>query len=46
MEKLKNDELKNIEGGGTTFWLILGGIGLLILGIFDGYQNPNKCNNG
>ncbi len=46
MENLKKSQLANIKGGGYTFWLILGGIGLLILGIFDGYQNPNKCNNG
>ena len=38
MENLKKSQLANIKGGGYTFWLILG--------IFDGYQNPNKCNNG
>ena len=34
--KLNNNELENIKGG----------IGILILGIFDGYRNPLKCNNG
>ena len=46
LKKLNNYELKNIKGGGATFWMVLGGIGLLILGIFDGYRNPLKCNNG
>ncbi len=44
--KLNNNELENIKGGGATFWMVLGGIGILILGIFDGYRNPLKCNNG
>lgn len=44
--KLQNNELENIKGGGATLWAVLGGIGLLVLGILDGYFNPLKCNNG
>lgn len=48
MNKLTNNELKTINGGAvsTGFWIILGGVGLLLLGILDGYRNPLKCNNG
>lgn len=44
--KLSNNELEKIQGGGSTLWMILGGIAILVLGIFDGYRNPLKCNNG
>ena len=46
LKELNNTELENINGGGATLWLVLGGIGILIVGILDGYRNPTKCNNG
>ncbi len=45
MEKLSNNELKTINGGSNTLWYILGGLGLLIVGIIDGFKNPIKCHN-
>lgn len=44
MNVIKNEELKNINGGAKLLWYILGGIGVLLIGIIDGYRNPQKCN--
>lgn len=45
MSKLNNNELKEINGGAVSsaIWAILGGIGILVVGIIDGYFNPIKC---
>lgn len=44
MEKLQNVELMNVYGGAKLLWGIIGGLGILIVGIIDGFINPNKCN--
>lgn len=45
MNKLNNDELKKINGGGISFGSILGiGAGLtFIIGLIDGYVRPLAC---
>ncbi len=46
--KLQNDELDDIKGGGISLrYAILAGLaGLitLLIGVVDGYMNPQKCN--
>ncbi len=46
--KLKETEMINIRGGAfglkTAFFVGIGGLITLIVGIIDGYMNPNKCN--
>ena len=34
---LGNQELSEIQGGGTTFWLALGGVAVFLLGVFCGF---------
>lgn len=34
---LNNQELNEIKGGGTTFWLALGGVAVFLLGVFCGF---------
>ena len=34
---LSNQELSEIQGGGTTFWLALGGAAVFLLGDFCGF---------
>ncbi len=44
---LTDNELLNIEGGAvswTTIGVVLGGIVTLLVGVFDGYFRPLKCN--
>ncbi len=43
MESLNERELLNIQGGGRLFWYVIGGAALLIVGIVDGFLNPQKC---
>ena len=44
MNKLKNNELKNIKGG-FGFWAVTGIIAgcTFICGVIDGIVNPIKC---
>ncbi len=46
--KLNDLELQNIKGGAISFKTALlvgiGGFLTLLVGIIDGYMNPNKCN--
>ncbi len=45
--KLTANELTCIEGGGGLRYIILAGLaGLitLLVGVMDGYMNPQKCN--
>ena len=49
MQKITNEELINITGGGKKgVWgvvgAVLGIIGTLIAGIIDGYLRPLPCN--
>ena len=45
MDIIKNNELKNISGGGVS-WAIISGIisgGIFLIGVIDGYLRPYKC---
>ena len=47
MNKLNNDTLKKVKGGGVN-WSLVAGIGAaasFLIGIIDGLINPKKCNN-
>ena len=47
MKKIEEKELSQIEGGGFN-WAICAGIvaGItIIIGVIDGFVNPQKCNN-
>lgn len=45
MERIEEDELKNINGG-ISGWAIAGIVagGVLLAGIIDGIARPLKCN--
>ena len=46
MIQVKEEELRNIEGGGIN-WGILAGVGAAVsffIGFFDGWTNPKRCN--
>lgn len=43
MEKLKPNELKNIEGGGLGIGLLITAGVVFIIGIIDGYMRPLAC---
>lgn len=47
MKTLNEKELNNISGGIslTGKFLIFGGILSFLIGIFDGFTRPLKCNN-
>lgn len=47
MNKINNEQLKNVKGGGVN-WSLMAGIGALtsfLVGVIDGLINPKKCNN-
>ena len=47
MKTLDTQKMLAIEGGALN-WGLLGGLAAIITflaGLFDGYTNPNKCNN-
>ena len=47
MNKLNNDEMLNVVGGGIAKNLIYGIIGgtlVFLIGFFDGIINPSRCN--
>ena len=47
MKTLDTQKMQAIEGGALNLGL-LGGLAAIITflaGLFDGYTNPNKCNN-
>lgn len=46
MKKIKNNELKNIYGGGFNFGIaaMIGAGITFIIGIIDGYIRPLACN--
>ena len=48
MNIVDNKELKNINGGGISIGLAIG-IGtaiVFVIGIIDGFVNPDKCKEG
>ena len=45
MKVVSEEELKSINGGfNTTLAIVLGVVATFIIGIFNGYTNPEKCN--
>ncbi len=46
MEKLKNNDLKKINGGGVsaTIGILIGAGIVFLIGLIDGYVRPLKCN--
>jgi len=47
MKTLDTQKMQAIDGGALN-WALLGGLAAIITflaGLFDGYTNPNKCNN-
>lgn len=45
MEVLSYEKLEEINGGGKSLWLIIGGISTFLLGFVNGLVNPKKCNS-
>jgi len=47
MNKINNEQLKNVRGGGINWGLMaaIGAIGSFFIGVIDGLINPKKCNN-
>ncbi len=47
MKVLNNAEMLEVKGGGigATLWAIIGGAVVFVIGVFDGFMNPKKCNN-
>ena len=43
MEKISNNELKQINGGGFGLGILIGGLATFIIGVIDGYVRPLKC---
>lgn len=46
MLEIKENELRNIQGGGISIW---GGIGIVggiifLIGVVDGFVRPLRCN--
>lgn len=46
MKKLKNNDLKKINGGGVsaTVGILIGAGIVFLIGLIDGYVRPLKCN--
>lgn len=47
MNKMNNEQLQEVKGGGIN-WSMMAGIGAvvsLVIGIIDGLINPKKCNS-
>lgn len=46
MKKLKNNDLKKINGGGVsaTIGILIGAGIVFLIGLIDGYVRPLKCN--
>lgn len=42
--KLNNNELKQIQGGGLGIGLLIGAGVIFLIGVWDGYVRPLKCN--
>ena len=47
MKSMKQEELKQVKGGGVN-WSLMAGIGAVVsffVGVIDGLINPKKCNS-
>ena len=43
MEKISNNELKQINGGGFGLGLLIGGLATFVIGVIDGFVSPLRC---
>lgn len=45
IQKLSEEKLEKVHGGGISFWTIAGivALGTFIIGVFDGIARPEKC---
>ena len=43
MDKISNNEVKQINGGGFGLGLLIGGLATFLIGVIDGYVRPLKC---
>lgn len=47
MNKLSNEELMEVTGGGAfskLVWGVIGGVVVFLIGVLDGIVSPKKCN--
>ncbi len=46
MRELNNDELTKLNGGGLSLLSTIGIVGAVVflIGVFDGYVRPMRCN--
>ena len=47
MQKLKEEEMKRVEGGADPVVVtsIIGAVITFLIGVFHGYSNPEACRN-
>lgn len=45
MNKLKEEELEKINGGGALKWFIIGGVVTFVIGLINGIQRPLSCSS-
>ena len=47
MKVLTNEKLQEVSGGAVSKAMLLGAaaVGIFIIGVFDGFFRPLKCNN-
>ena len=47
MQKIDNNDLKKIKGGGINWslWAGVGGLASFIVGLVDGFIHTKKCNS-
>lgn len=47
MKKINKEEMKNVNGGAVKWGLIVGvgAFASFVLGVFDGWVNPQKCHS-
>ena len=43
MNKISNNELKQVNGGGFGLRLLIGGFATFLIGVIDGFVRPLKC---
>ena len=45
IERISQKDLREIHGGGISFWVVGGliALGAFIVGVFEGFTNPEKC---
>ncbi len=46
MKLLSDSQLESVTGGGVWLWLGIVGFIIFLAGVFEGFTNPGRCNNG